>query len=67
MATRARKGPTLVQRSRRRSPQDKAFFHQVTGAGKSRTRREFLGLTDEELRQIEDALERRVYVKLERG
>lgn len=39
---------TLVQRSRRISPQDKATFHQVTG----RVKRPFLGLTDDEIRAM---------------
>lgn len=58
MATRARRqGATLVQRSRRVSPQSKAFFHEVTGAGRSKVRRPFLGLTDTELRQLDQLVE----------
>ncbi len=55
MARRA--GPTLVQRSRRVSPQDKAVFHQVTGAGKARTKREFLGLTEPEIAALTKRLD----------
>lgn len=47
-----RAGPTLVQRSRRVSPQTKAFVHQVSGAGPSKTRRPFLGLTEADLSRI---------------
>lgn len=47
-----RQGPTMVQRSRRVSPQSKAFFHQVTGAGRSHVRRPFLGLTDTEMQTL---------------
>jgi hypothetical protein len=54
-----------VQRSRRRSPQEKAVFHQVTGAGKARVKREFLGLTEAELKQLDARLEGRIRVKLE--
>jgi len=41
------RGPhqTLIQRSRSVDPTDKAEFHQVLGAGRSRVKREFLGLT----------------------
>lgn len=56
MAKRARKA-TVIQRSRRVSPQSKAFFHQVTGAGRSKVRRPFLGLTDDELRTLGTRLE----------
>lgn len=56
MAKRAR-GSTVVQRSRRVSPQGKAFVHQVTGAGRSKVRRPFLGLTDDELRTLGTRLE----------
>lgn len=50
-------GSTMVQRSRRLSPQLKALYHQKTGAGRSRVRRPFLGLTDAELRTIATTLD----------
>lgn len=53
-----RRGPTLIQASRRIAPEQKALYHQVLGAGKSHVRREFVGLTDTEERQIADALDR---------
>lgn len=56
MAKRSR-GPTMVQRSRRVSPQLKAYVHQVSGAGKSKVRRPFLGLTDAEMRTIATRLD----------
>lgn len=43
--TRAGRG-TSIQRSRAVPPAEKAAFHQVTGAGRSRIMRPFLGLTD---------------------
>lgn len=42
------KGLTLIQRSRAVGAEDKARYHDVMGAGKSRTLRKFLGLTREE-------------------
>jgi len=57
-----RRGPTLIQQSRRKSPAEKAAFHQITGAGKSRVKREFFGLTtaDEDaiLKRVDQALDR---------
>ncbi len=54
---RARTGPTLVQRSRRLSPMEKATYHQVSGAGRSQVRRPFLGLTDAEIATITTRLD----------
>ena len=62
-----RGGPTLVQRSRRVSPQTKAYYHQVAGAGKSRVRRDFLGLSDRELLDIGYAIAKGVQVRLTGG
>lgn len=39
------KGPTFIQRSRSKSPAEKAAYHHVAGAGKSRVKREFFGLS----------------------
>jgi hypothetical protein len=47
-----RSGPTLIQQSRRVGPEVKAVFHQVSGAGKARIRRPFLGLTTDEIATI---------------
>lgn len=59
-----RKGPTLIQSSRRIAPEQKALYHQVLGAGKSHVTREFVGLTEAEERQIatvvDQALQRRL-------
>jgi hypothetical protein len=35
---------TRIQRSRSKRPSEKAAFHQITGAGKSRVKRPFFGL-----------------------
>jgi len=42
---------TFIQRSRSKSPSEKASYHQIVGAGTSHVKREFFGLTaaDEEL------------------
>jgi hypothetical protein len=50
-------GPSFIQRSREVSSEQKAMWHNVTGAGRSRVIREFFGLTDEEQKQVRDALE----------
>jgi len=47
---------TLIQRSRRVSSQKKAEFHELTGAGKRKVKREFFGLN----RSDEDALTKRI-------
>ena len=39
-------GPTLVQRSRRVSAGEKAYYHQEAGAGRSAVLRPFLGFDD---------------------
>jgi phage gpG-like protein len=56
MATR---GPhrTLIQQSRRVSPSEKAAYHQVSGAGKSHTRRQFFGLSASDEAAIVDRVE----------
>lgn len=64
MATRRGRGPTLIQQSRRESPEQKALWNQVQGAGKSHVKREFLGLADEDEQAIatrlQGALEKRL-------
>jgi phage gpG-like protein len=59
-----RKGPTLIQQSRRTSPEEKALYHQTLGAGAGRVLRPFLGLTAEDERDIvatvEKAIDRRL-------
>lgn len=64
MAKRARRGPTLIQASRRVSPEQKALYHEVLGAGKAHVKRPFLGLTDDDERviaaRVEAALDKRL-------
>lgn len=57
MAKRRSRGPTLIQQSRRVSAEQKAIWHQIQGAGKSHVKREFVGLTDEDERAIENRLQ----------
>ena len=47
---------TLIQQSRRKSPAEKAAYHELTGAGRSKVKRPFFGLD----RQDEDAILERV-------
>lgn len=56
-AARAFGGATFIQRSRNESSEQKAIWHQVTGAGKSHVKREFLGVTEDEQASARDKLE----------
>jgi phage gpG-like protein len=53
---------TFIQRSRSVGAAEKATYHQLDGAGRSRVRRRFLGFTaDDEaaiLRRVEDGIRR---------
>jgi len=44
MATKGRRGATLIQQSRSVPASEKAAYHQVSGAGKSHVLRKFFGL-----------------------
>lgn len=57
---RARGRATLIQRSRDLRPGEKALFHNVSGAGKSRVKREFFDLDASDVDALRDELERRV-------
>lgn len=56
MAKRGRR-QTLIQQSRRESPERKAMWHQVEGAGKAHVIRKFLGMTEDDERVIFDRLQ----------
>ena len=45
--------------------EQKAIYHQVTGAGKSHVRREFVGLTDDDERKIADTIDRALQKRLQ--
>lgn len=48
----------MIQRSRRVSPSEKAAFHQESGAGKSRVRRQFFGLSASDEAAIVDLVDK---------
>ena len=54
----------MIQRSRRVSPELKATYHHVTGAGKSHVRRPFFDLNAEDeavmLKKVQDYLDRAI-------
>jgi hypothetical protein len=62
-----RRGPTLTQRSRSVSPQQKAIYHAVTGAGKARTIRDFFDLGPDDPEAIRRLLQSRVTERMTRG
>jgi hypothetical protein len=51
---------SMVQRSRKVPAAEKAVYHQIAGAGKSRIKREFFGLTPQDMDMISALLERRL-------
>lgn len=48
---------TLIQRSREVSAEQKAVYHQIAGAGKSRVTREFFDLSDGEFDRIAERID----------
>lgn len=56
---------TVYQRSRNVRPVDKAIFHQITGAGKSHIKRQFFGLSDADVKAIEDEVDLSLAVNLQ--
>ena len=59
-----RSGRTMIQRSRQKSSEEKALYHNVTGAGRSRVIRQFMGLTTQEEKDIETRVERHITQQL---
>jgi len=51
---------SMVQQSRKVPAAEKAVYHQIAGAGKSRIKREFFGLTPQDMDDISVLLERRL-------
>ena len=66
MASQGRRGPTLIQRSRRVPPSEKAAFHQVVGAGRSRVKREFFGVSPQDEEAIRLFADERVNRNVQR-
>lgn len=60
-----RTGLTASQRSRNVRAVDKATFHQITGAGKSHIKRQFFGLSDADVKAIEDETDIALAVNLQ--
>lgn len=59
------RGPTLIQRSRGVSPQQKAIYHAVVGAGKRRTIRDFFDLGPGDAEAITRLLQSRISTRLQ--
>lgn len=57
---------TLIQSSRRKSAAEKAAYHEITGAGRSRVRRPFFGLSESDERAIVDRIDRGLQDELNR-
>ena len=55
----------MIQRSRNIPAEQKAIWHQVAGAGKSRVKREFFDLNARDLEALTELAERRVGQRLE--
>lgn len=64
---RRRKGPTLIQRSRAVSPEQKAVYHVVAGAGKKRVIRDFFDMNPQDEAEIVRLLGSRIDERLRRG
>jgi hypothetical protein len=62
-----RKGQTFIQRSRGVGAAQKAQWHQVEGAGKAKAKRPFFNLTAEDVRALEERLERHLDVIVRRA
>ncbi len=60
MAGPATRRQTLIQSSRRKSASEKAAYHELEGAGRSKVRRPFFGLSAADERAIRDRVERAV-------
>ena len=59
-------GRSLIQRSRAVRPSEKALFHNVTGAGKSRVKREFFDLDASDQQALTEELKRRMTRNLQK-
>ena len=57
----------MVQRSRAESPEQKAVYHAVVGAGRSRVTRDFFDLGPGDVDAIRTLVQRRVTERMTRG
>jgi hypothetical protein len=55
-----RKGPTFIQRSRQKGSAEKAAYHEIAGAGRSRVKRPFFGLSEADMDVLTDRYTERV-------
>lgn len=60
-------GPTFIQRSRSESSEQKAIWHNESGAGKSRVRRQFFELGTDDQVAVKEGLERLLQDRIERA
>jgi hypothetical protein len=58
---------TIIQRSREMSSQEKAIYHQIAGAGKSRVKRKFFELSDGDIEAIAKRLDAGVTLAVQRA
>jgi hypothetical protein len=59
-------GGTFIHQSRAISSEQKAIWHNVTGAGKSGVTRKFLGLTDQDQIDLRDGLEKLIEARIDK-
>jgi hypothetical protein len=64
---RVRTGPTFIQRSRAVSAEQKAIYHNVTGAGRRGVKREFFQLGTEDGEAIKAATEKLMQARIDRA
>ena len=55
-----RSGQTLIQKSRSLSPQQKAIYHNVSGAGRSKVKRAFFDVSEDDIEAVSTFLETRL-------
>jgi hypothetical protein len=55
---------TFIGRSRAESSEQKAIWHNKTGAGRSRVIREFFDLNDTDTQALRDGLEQAIAIRL---
>jgi hypothetical protein len=60
------RGTTFIHQSRSVPSEQKAIYHNVTGAGRSRVIRQFLGLTDQNQIDLRDGLEKLIAMRITR-
>lgn len=58
---------TFIQQSRAKAPEEKAMYHAVLGAGRSRVTRDFFDLSAQDADDIVERLQRAVESRLARG